>query len=138
MERVKMKNLVVAVVGYLFTHKEIFGRLLPKRIRRLVRKILQKTAVAMGYNINTKEYWDSIWQQEGLDTWRELPILSENILSVMPVNSKVLDVACGVGKLLKLIQEEKNTAVYGLDISNVAIQKLNSQSINGSGVVADC
>lgn len=133
-----MKNLVVAVVGYLFTHKEIFGRLLPKRIRRLVRKILQKTAVAMGYNINTKEYWDSIWQQEGLDTWRELPILSENILSVMPVNSKVLDVACGVGKLLKLIQEEKNTAVYGLDISNVAIQKLNSQSINGSGVVADC
>jgi len=131
-----MKNLVIEVVGYLLSHKEIFGRLLPKRIRRMVRKIVQKTAVAVGYNINTKEYWDSIWQEEGLDTWRVFPILFENILSAVPANAKVLDVACGVGKLLKLIQEEKNTAVYGLDISSVAIQKLKNQGI--SGVVADC
>ena len=132
-----MKNPVIEAVDYLFNHKEFFGKLFPiKGIRRLVKKTVQKTAVAIGYNINTKEYWDSIWQQEGLDTWREFPILFENIISVVPTNSKVLDVACGVGKLSKLIQEEKTTAVYGLDISSVAIQKLKTRGI--SGVVADC
>ena len=45
------------------------------------------------------------------------------IADLLPENTRVLDVGCGDGSLMKLLESEKNIEVRGLEINKVNVQK---------------
>ena len=71
-------------------------------------------------NANSREEWDRIWAEEGEDTWRTYPVMYSRIVQLVPSGAAVLDLGCGVGKLLDRLKTEKNCTTYGIDISPVA------------------
>lgn len=82
----------------------------------------------------SQKYWDGVWGEEGLSTWRTYPNLFGKILEAVSPKSRVLDVGCGNGVLLRKLAVERGCDCVGLDISSVAIKSL--KEINLSGVVA--
>jgi len=58
---------------------------------------------------------------------KEFKVISELILQ----NSKVLDVGCGDGELMKFLKDNKTSKIRGLEISkNLIIWNLNQGQIN--------
>ena len=89
-------------------------------------------------NINTAEYWDNLYEQEGNHehNWRDSPDLFHTITGFavknVPSDGDILDLGCGVGVLLKMIKKAKPEAyLTGVDISRVAIDSLMSLNIIG-------
>jgi len=80
---------------------------------------------------SSKKYWNGIWREEGLSTWRTYPNLFDNILSRVRYGCKVLDVGCGPGILLRKFRQELNCECFGLDISSVGINLLRQMNIFG-------
>ena len=78
-------------------------------------------------NINTKEYWDK--------RWRENPMLSRKLekllMAAVYPELSVLDIGCGTGRILRGLRKDKDCRVYGIDISQVSIDMLKRQGING-------
>lgn len=96
------------------------------RIHRLLRyRTLDPTS---------KRYWNGVWREEGLSTWRTYPNLFEKISEKVRPSSSILDIGCGPGVLLNKLQVELKCECFGLDISTVAIELLKGMNI--SGVVA--
>ncbi|RMF85340.1 MAG: methyltransferase domain-containing protein [Nitrospinota bacterium] len=89
-------------------------------------------------NINTREYWNRIWQEEGLHTWRTYRFLFDRIVDLIPSQSRVIDLGCGIGVLLKRLQEEKGCICLGVDISDQAIALLQSQGLSGIASPLPC
>lgn len=72
-------------------------------------------------NINTQKYWDSIWRKEGQNTWRKYPHGFNLIKQTFVKPSKILDMGCGMGVLMRHLKDHDIT---GADISKVAVQRL--------------
>lgn len=68
------------------------------------------------------KYWDRIWRNEGLETWRTYPDKFDFILSLVMPGSRVLDVGCGVGVLLNRLRRERACTIRGVDLSHEAIR----------------
>lgn len=85
------------------------------------------------FNINTKEYWDSVWLKErnAPDISRFYPNAFGVILSLVAQQSTVLDIGCGIGILLDRLRKEKSCKVFGIDISAEAIRALKNNNIDG-------
>src|SRR4030042_6765615 len=86
------------------------------------------------FNINTKKYWDNVWSNEINNNSykkRRLDNLYSQILALLPVNSKLLDVGCGIGVFLQRAKTEKKCSVFGIDISKRAIDFVKSKEIDG-------
>ena len=70
-----------------------------------------------------KEWYDSFFSEHG--TWPTTPKYNNTMLNYLEVplnkNKKLLDVACGGGRLLE--QAEKRVASYGIDISRSALKE---------------
>lgn len=81
-----------------------------------------------------KRYWNGVWREEGLDTWRTYPNLFEKISKEVRPGFRILDIGCGPGVLLNKLEAELKCECFGLDISVVAIRLLKGMNI--SGVVA--
>lgn len=81
-------------------------------------------------NINTSDYWDKIWKNEGSETWRIYPETNKRILEIIGSNKEVLEVGCGVGILLKQIMNNQNK-VTGIDISSFAVSLLEKEGMRG-------
>jgi len=71
-------------------------------------------------NINSQEYWNNIWEKEGITTWRRYPKCYKIVNEIIGSGKSVLDCGCGVGILLKQLKEKGNEVV-GIDISSSAI-----------------
>ena len=83
--------------------------------------------------INTREYWNTVWAREGLETKRLYKELYKRVLEFIPKGKKILDVGCGVGVLLQRIKEEKNPKeLAGMDISDVAANFVRQQGIKAA------
>lgn len=56
---------------------------------------------------NSPEVWDSLWSDEGEDSWRNevLAPVYDRIVGLVPAGAKVVDVGGGSGTLAKLLQE---------------------------------
>jgi 2-polyprenyl-3-methyl-5-hydroxy-6-metoxy-1,4-benzoquinol methylase len=83
------------------------------------------------FDINTREYWNEIWKNEGSSSWRDYEKIYSKIIEIIPQRSKVLDVGCGMGVLLNRVKNEKEAKVYGIDISRIAIEKLYQRGLYG-------
>jgi 2-polyprenyl-3-methyl-5-hydroxy-6-metoxy-1,4-benzoquinol methylase len=90
-------------------------------------------------NINTKEYWDSIYATEGgaEKNWRKYPekfeYIARNLLADTAPDAKVLELGCGVGIFAAQLKNLKPSIDYcGIDISQVAIDELYKNGLKGS------
>lgn len=91
-------------------------------------------------NINTKDYWNSVYQKEWSqnifrpDYYRRRAYahVHERIIELIPDEARVLDAGCGFGILCREIKKHRPKAiVYGIDFSEFAIEK-NRQIDKGS------
>jgi len=83
----------------------------------------------MSINNNTKEYWDKDWGTGK----RRFPSYTMNIVRwLIPEGLSVLDIGCGNGKFLRDVRDNsKPGKLFGIDISPVAIKKMNDSGIDG-------
>jgi ubiquinone/menaquinone biosynthesis C-methylase UbiE len=86
-------------------------------------------------NINTREYWNKIWETEGANTWRKYPATFRKICELIGKEKQsVLDMGCGTGLLARRIKEAGHD-VIGIDISDKAIEIMrNTFQINGIAI----
>lgn len=63
----------------------------------------------------------------------EYPIISE----IVEEGSKILDLGCGNGSLLKLLKDEKKTKGFGIDISESGVEACKSKGIEAKVGVID-
>jgi ubiquinone/menaquinone biosynthesis C-methylase UbiE len=110
-----------------------FKNFVPWRLRHRVDRWLEKRVrpshpklyklVKFGRtNLNTPEYWDSVWRSDTTD--RNYSELFAAILERIPEGAKVLDVGCGVGRLSRRLRDECRARVTGLDFSPWACEQL--------------
>lgn len=93
----------------------------------------------MWKNINTKEYWDELYKQEGGadKNWRRYPekfsfIVNELLKDIQP-DSKVLELGCGVGVFAQALKSKyPSVSYYGIDISQTAIDELKKIGFDGT------
>lgn len=79
-------------------------------------------------NINTPRYWDEVWRTDNLD--RNYTDIFKIILDAVTEGSKVLDVGCGIGNLARLLRDQRNAQVTGLDFSQWACDQLAKEGFN--------
>ena len=77
-------------------------------------------------NVNSKEYWDRVWQAEGLHTRNEEE-LHAAILELVPDGVRVVDVGCGNGQLIRKLIRDRRSVCTGVDISEVALLALRRE-----------
>ncbi|MCM8774390.1 MAG: class I SAM-dependent methyltransferase [Candidatus Omnitrophica bacterium] len=85
------------------------------------------------FNINTQRYWNKIWAKEqiNLNPYRFYPPAFTEIIKIIPYESKVADIGCGIGILLERLRKERACQVFGVDISQEAILALKRKDIDG-------
>jgi 2-polyprenyl-3-methyl-5-hydroxy-6-metoxy-1,4-benzoquinol methylase len=82
-------------------------------------------------NINTPEYWDTVYRQE----WesgqaqdpqysRDYSVIHDAVVGLVSNGSRVLDIACGPGLLCRKIKQRRPAAqVMGVDFSDYTIAR---------------
>lgn len=87
-------------------------------------------------NARSKRYWDECHLEDKVRRRKRLYSGEWGyIVDQLPANSKVAEVGCGMGHLMKMMKEGKNCDCYGYDLSSVAIQELKVAGFKGE--VAD-
>jgi ubiquinone/menaquinone biosynthesis C-methylase UbiE len=67
-------------------------------------------------------YWDKEFA-DILDTWGEGNTWHEIVLLLASSHGKILDIACGTGKTIQIVNRLPDVDVYGCDISDYLIQR---------------
>jgi 2-polyprenyl-3-methyl-5-hydroxy-6-metoxy-1,4-benzoquinol methylase len=89
-------------------------------------------------NVNSPEHWDAAWARHGKDGFRATgaaPELRRRILEVVPPNSTVLDVGCGVGETMILLRDANHCVCFGLDIANSAVSAVLEKGMQAKTAV---
>ena len=67
---------------------------------------------------------------EDLDKWGEKNVWIEIQHLLYEKDSKILDIACGTGKVIEILLKKTNNDIYGCDISKLLLEKCISRGIN--------
>lgn len=85
-------------------------------------------------NINTREFWDKRWSAGGTLSRQ----CEKAIMRLVPEDHlSVLDIGCGSGRILRGLRKDRKAKVFGMDISQVAINSLKRHGIPGLAVDAE-
>jgi methionine biosynthesis protein MetW len=121
------------------TEKELLKNMIITKIFSLPKMIVKKfysffrQILFMQMPLDEFDDYDHYWKKRG-----ELPILFryKYIASQLPENGIVLDIGCGDGTFLKYLKSQKpELELIGIDISDIAIARLNELGI--TGIVCD-
>lgn len=87
--------------------------------------------IAIFLNKNSREYWENVWDRHIRQTpeFRFYRNKYDRITSLVPENSRVLDIGCGMGILMERLKNEKKCSVTGIDISWVAAKYVKSKNM---------
>lgn len=77
---------------------------------------------------NLAPYWDSHFA-ESLETWGEGNTWEEIQFLLSGCEGKILDVACGTGKVISILTKFRQIETFGCDISDFLIQKAVDRGI---------
>lgn len=104
-----------------------------KKKKTKMRATSESPAKRASSNHNPREqdltmYWNNdyakVLEEWGMDsTWNEIQLVLSNC------KGKVLDIACGTGITIKLLDKFTNIELYGFDISDLLIQKAIEKGI---------
>ena len=112
--------------------KKILILILPKSIIELLKKILKKKNID---NQNPKNQSLDIYYDEkmakALDSWGERSSWIEIQHLLFDKKGKILDIACGTGKVIKILNNIGIEDIYGCDISDFLINKAKQKGIPG-------
>ncbi len=81
-------------------------------------------------NINTKDYWDTIYGHEGANTWRQYPEMFSKVEAEIQPGDTVVEFGCGVGMLGSRITAFKPIIYTGYDISAQAVAFARARFLN--------
>jgi len=116
--------------------KELLPPIVTKGIRKIVaasrsRKKLNERIFTPPTESNGQEldvYWDSNMAAL-LDTWGKDHVWNEIQMFLVGKQGKALDIACGTGVTMQIVQNATNMEVYGCDISDLLISKAEERGI---------
>ena len=80
---------------------------------------------------NLEPYWDPQFL-ESLETWGEGNAWNEIQFLLSGCSGKVLDIACGTGKIIEILDKYPKIDIYGCDISDFLIDKAIRRGIPGN------
>jgi ubiquinone/menaquinone biosynthesis C-methylase UbiE len=110
--------------------KKILIMILPRSIIDLLKKILKKKNIN---DQNPKSQSLDIYYDEkmanALDTWGERSTWIEIQHLLFDKKGKTLDIACGTGKVIKILNDMGIKDIYGCDISDFLINKAKQKGI---------
>lgn len=113
--------------------KKIIYAILPPIFLNLL-KFLKKKFKKKNYLKNPKKqdldlYFDPEMAKI-LDTWGERNTWIEIQHLLYGKQSKILDIACGTGKVIEILKKNNSSDIYGCDISDLLIGKAINRGIN--------
>jgi len=115
--------------------KSIVLPIIPKKLIRLKGKIFPKVGTVNEGNSQALDiYWDPNMAAV-LETWGVGNAWNEIQLLMMNAHGNVLDIACGTGKVMTLLQEMKDIKVTGCDISDFLLGKAAERGIERDRLV---
>ncbi len=97
----------------------------------------QKVKDRLG-NINTPQYWDQVYGQEGADSWRKYPEMFQAVVDAAAAGMdafepiQVVELGCGVGILGSKITAELHAPWRGYDISQTAVDMCKARFLDAS------
>jgi SAM-dependent methyltransferase len=87
-------------------------------------------AVNVGLRGNSEEHWNRMLEESWDDAARAWPTKVALIESLTRPETKILDVACGTGSILRALKERGYTDLHALEISGYAVARLNADGIH--------
>jgi ubiquinone/menaquinone biosynthesis C-methylase UbiE len=110
--------------------KSFLKQIIPTSIwKKLAKKSKAKTFIERPDQQDLNLYWDSDYANI-LDEWGKDNVWNEIQLIMAASYGKVLDIACGTGSTIKLLEKYPNKEVYGFDISDLLIKKATEKNIS--------
>lgn len=90
-------------------------------------------------NINTSEYWNTVYENEITRSIERIAYERFHFSSeMMQTNSIVLDVACGTGDFLRYLSSSRpDCTLYGCDFSDIAIRSNREKDKNVTFDIVD-
>ncbi len=117
------------------TMKDALEQMFPPIIWRLLRKLksfTKKRIIPNRYyspeSQDLQIYWDPEFAEK-LENWGVDNVWNEIQMIMSSCNGKVLDIACGSGKTIELLEKFEKIDVYGFDISDLLIKKAIEKGI---------
>lgn len=88
-------------------------------------------------HISDKELVNQYWSDhiDMLENWGNDNVWNEIQMFLAPIKGKVLDIACGTGVTIGILQKFNNLELYGCDISDVVIKKCIEKGIPSSKLI---
>ena len=115
--------------------KEIVRQLLPPIILSTRRKLLTNSkgivAISLGKTTDKQDldlYWDENYA-DVLEEWGKGTVWNEVQLIFSSLEGSVLDIACGTGPTIEILNGNKNLEVHGFDISDLLIERAKKKGI---------
>jgi len=81
-------------------------------------------------NINTQAYWNHLYGQEGLETWRQYPEMYDKVLNEIDTHQRVTELGCGMGVLAQKLVAIRGARYCGYDISDVAVEACKARFLD--------
>lgn len=122
----KIKKIIVLICPALIL--EILSKI---RMKYKTNNIQTRTSVVV--SSEDKQDLDLYWDPqmaELLETWGQDHAWNEIQLLLACSKGKILDIACGTGVTIKIVEKNKNLEVSGCDISDFLIEKAISKGIS--------
>lgn len=92
-------------------------------------------------NANTQDHWNDAWARHGKDGYRAtgiLPEIRDSLVKIIPSGVKILDVGCGVGEIMTLLQERNKCVCSGMDIAPSAVAAVKAKGMEARvGILPD-
>ncbi len=103
------------------------------RIARKLKRLVRGPAPQSTDNTGSKQALDLYWDPEMaeiLETWGYGNAWSEIQFLLATNQGRVLDIACGTGKVMEILKEFTRLEVHGCDISDFLIEKAVGRGLN--------
>lgn len=105
----------------------------PWRLKALLARrfpLAYHLALGIGSKPNAPGSWDALLQAEWDDRGRQWPTKNKLIESLTERSDRILDVGCGTGGILRHLNGQGYSDLWGLEQSDYAIKRLRSEGIN--------
>ena len=120
-------------------NKQIVKDFLPPILLRNILKIREKNFSKKIYKHNSGvQNLDIYWDAEmaaALETWGEGSAWDEIEMLMTGLHGKALDIACGTGKVMCILENLQNLEIHGCDISDFLLMKAEEKGVSKNRLV---
>lgn len=115
-----------------YLSKQLLPPIIHDGLSKINRKLLSPLQTTIGLSSPAEQsldiYWDDNMAQL-LEKWGEDHVWNEIQMFLWNTEGKVLDVACGTGVTMKMLERYHKLDIYGCDISDLLIRKAVEKNI---------